>query len=102
MTPQVERLREEILTLEPALMETATRMSRDEIEAQHLVQLTLTEAFAAGETRADPDADTRLWVFGILRSTFHSVARRRSVRQERGHYATQRQLDTAAASPVEA
>ncbi len=100
MTPQVARLREEILTLQPALMECANRLARDENEAHNLVHLTMVEAFSAGETRADPDADTRLWLFGILRSTFHSVARRRSARQERGHYATLRQLDAAPSVPA--
>src|SRR5450631_8377 len=102
MSPQHQRLRQEILTLQPALMESATRMSRDENEAHHLVHLTMVEAFSAGETRADPDADTRAWVFGILRSTFHSVPRPRSARQERGHYAAQRQLDSANAPAVPA
>jgi DNA-directed RNA polymerase specialized sigma24 family protein len=100
MTPQVARLRQEILALQPALMDCATRMSRDENEAHHLVHLTMVEAFAAGETRDAPDADTRAWLFGIMRSTFHSVARRRSARQERGHYATLRHLETAPAVPA--
>ena len=102
MTPQVERLRQEILQLQPALMECATRLSRDDNEAHHLVHLTMVEAFAAGETRADDGADTRLWLFGLLRVAFHSVARRRTARQERGHYATQRQLEQADVSGVPA
>lgn len=102
MTPQVERLRQEILTLQPALMECAARLSRDENEAHHLVHLTMVEAFSAGETRVDPDADTRAWLFGIMRATFHSVARRRSARNERGHYATLRQLGAVEAPAVPA
>ena len=93
MTIDVQTFRQEVLALQPALMDSAVRMSKDEAEAHHLVLLTIDEALAC-ETR--PDIDTRVWLFGRLRVAFHSIARRRSARQERGHYATLRQLEDTA------
>jgi len=102
MSAQFERLRQEILALQPALMQSALRMTGDDTEANTLVEQTLIEAFAIGETRGAEAGATGIWMFGLLRSTFHSIARRRSVRQERGHHAVQRQLDRDAALSVEA
>ena len=85
MSAQFERLRQEILALSSlALMQSALRMTGDDTEAATLVEQTLIEAFAIGETRGAEAGDTGIWMFGLLRSTFHSIARRRSVRQERG------------------
>jgi len=98
MTPQTENRRQEILALQPALMECAARMSRDDNEAHHLVHLTMLEAFSADEARGPDVADTRAWLFGLLRGSFHSIARRRSARQERGHYAALRQLEALPAA----
>jgi DNA-directed RNA polymerase specialized sigma24 family protein len=100
MSTHSERLRQEILALQPALLKSAIRLTGDTSEANNLVRLTMAEAFAVGEARADDAGDTSVWVFGILRGTFHSVARRRAVRQDRGHHAVQRQIDRNAAEAV--
>ncbi|HTX47971.1 MAG TPA: hypothetical protein VME40_01155 [Caulobacteraceae bacterium] len=104
MSGQSERLRQEILGLQPVLMQSAVRLTGDDNEAHNLVHQTMIEALAAGESRGADGGDTRVWMFGLLRSTFHSIARRRSVRQERGRQAVERQLerDAALALAVEA
>lgn len=96
MTPHTQNLRQEILALQPALMQSAARLTGDANEAHNLVHLTMVEAFNLGETR-DSGGDTRVWMFGLLRNTFHSVARRRAVRQQRGFHAVERQLQREAA-----
>ena len=97
MSPHNEKLRQEVLALQPALIQSADRLTQDANEAHNLVHLTMVEAFAICDAEGEVRGDPRLWVFGLLRSTFHSVARRRAVRQERGHQAVQRQLDRDAA-----
>jgi DNA-directed RNA polymerase specialized sigma24 family protein len=93
MSSPSERLRQEILELQPALLQSAMRLTGDDNEAHSLVHQIMIEALSLSENRGAGSGDTRAWMFGLLRSTLHSVARRRSVRQERGHQAVQRQLD---------
>jgi DNA-directed RNA polymerase specialized sigma24 family protein len=93
MSVQSERLRQEILELQPALMLSAVRLTGDDNEAHNLVHRTMIDALALCETCGADSGDSRVWMFGLLRNTFHSIARRRSVRQERGHQAVQRQLE---------
>ena len=97
MSLHSEKLRQEILALQPALLRSAARLTQDANEAHDLVHLTMIDAFAICDAERELRGDPRVWVFGLLRSTFHSVARRRAVRQERGHQAVQRQLDRDAA-----
>jgi len=96
MSPSRETLRQEILDLQPALMRSAARLTSDANEAHDLVHLTMVEAFARGETRPG-GGDVGVWMHGLLRGSFHSIARRRAVRQERGHQAVERQLQLDAA-----
>jgi len=96
MSPARQTLRQEILALQPALMRSAARLTGDANEAHDLVHLTMVEAFALGETR-NGGGDVRVWMFGLLRGAFHSIARRRAVRQERGRQAVERQLQRDAA-----
>ncbi len=104
MSTQFEKLRQEILALQPALVDSAIRLAGDESEAHALVDQVVLEALATGESRGSGSGDTRVWLFGLLRSTFHSVSRRRLLRPERDHLAVQRQLDrdAALAEPAEA
>ncbi|HUO13113.1 MAG TPA: sigma factor [Caulobacteraceae bacterium] len=93
MSANSETRRQEILGLQPALMQSAVRLTGDDNEAHDLVHLTMIEALALDASGDAAGGDTRAWMFGLLRSTFHSVARRRVARQERGYHAVQRQLD---------
>jgi DNA-directed RNA polymerase specialized sigma24 family protein len=93
MTPE---LRHEILALEGPLLTYAAQVCDDAEEARDLVQLTLRTALD-GAARPRAGADTRLWLFGLLRNAFHSVARRQAVSRERRASAQQWRADRAAA-----
>jgi len=82
----------ELLALRPEIVASALKMARDEAEALQLTDLTFSKAFAA-PPREGPDRilDTRLWLFGLLRSEFHSVERQRQARRERGFTVASRQ-----------
>jgi len=82
----------EILALRPEIIASALKMARDETEATQLTDLTFLKAFAA-PPREGPDRvlDTRLWLFSLLRSEFHSVERQRQARRERGFTVASRQ-----------
>ena len=97
MSPRNERLRQEILALQPDLMRSAARLTEDANEAHNLVHLTMVEALSICEADSEVGGEPRAWMFGLLRSSFHSVARRRAVHQARGYQAVQRQLDRDAA-----
>ncbi len=98
MTPTSDAFRAEILALEPALQSYAARLAADEVEAEQLVRLTLDAALDGEATPPeDADADKRVWLFGILRGVFHSVARRRSMHRERGSAGRMWQPDRAEA-----
>jgi DNA-directed RNA polymerase specialized sigma24 family protein len=101
MSPHNQTIRQEILDLQPDLMQTAGRLTGDDNEAHNLVHMTMIEAFSLSEARENGD-DTRVWMFGLLRGAFHSVARRRAVRQERGFRSVQRQLEREAEPAAQA
>jgi DNA-directed RNA polymerase specialized sigma24 family protein len=91
-------LRQEILALQPVLRAFADRLTQDDNEALSLVDLTMVEAMKDQPERASPDErDTRLWLFGILRGAYHSVARRRDQQRKRGAPATTWNASRAAA-----
>jgi DNA-directed RNA polymerase specialized sigma24 family protein len=96
MTTELTDLRQEILALEGPLLTYASRLSEDEVEAKHLVALTMQTALE-GEARPPAGGDTKIWLFGLMRSAFHSVARRRSTSRERGSAGRQWRPDRAEA-----
>ena len=93
MTPQ---LRHEILGLERPLLAYAAQVCNDEEEARNLVEQTLRTALN-GESQPRAGGDTRLWLFGLMRSAFHSVARRQAISRERRGAGQQWRADRAAA-----
>ena len=98
MTLPSEDLRQEILAHQPALRAFAGRLTENETEAERLTQLTMTAALGEQpELAQDDDRDTRLWMFGLLRGVFHSVARRRDHSRGRGAPAAVWNADRAAA-----
>jgi hypothetical protein len=90
--------REAILALAPELTASALRMSQDEHEADQLVALIISQALADPDRAGNGDG-VRVWLFGLLRSAFHSVERRRISRQPRGHLAAHRHLSRAPSHP---
>ena len=93
MTPE---LRLEILGLEGPLLSYAVQVCDSAEEARGLVELTLRTALDGVECpRAG--ADTRLWLFGLMRNAFHSVARRQAVSRERRAGGQQWSAERAAA-----
>lgn len=93
MTPQ---LRHEILGLEGSLLTYAAQVCEDAEEARGLVELTLRTALN-GESQPRAGGDTRLWLFGLIRNAFHSVARRQAISRERRGAGQQWRGDRAAA-----
>ena len=92
MTLISERVRADILALRPDINASALKMARDETEADQLTHLTLSRALAAApRSDADEVLDTKLWLFSLLRSEFHSVERQRQARRERGFTVAGRQ-----------
>ena len=83
MTSELIDLRQEILALEAPLQTYAARLAEDDDEARELFQFTMRAALD-GEARPPDGRDTRLWLFGLMRNAFHSVARRRTTLRERG------------------
>jgi DNA-directed RNA polymerase specialized sigma24 family protein len=96
MTADPFVLRQDILALEAPLLIYARRMAADEPEAHELVRLTL-ETALEGEARPPADGDPKIWLYGLMRSAFHSVARRRATSRERGSAGRQWQPDRAQA-----
>lgn len=94
MTPDVNDLREEILGLHGPLQSYAVRLSQDEHEASDLFQFTMDTALADG-VRPPEGADTKLWLFWLMRQAFHSVVRRRMALRERGSAGQQWRADRA-------
>ena len=98
MTLPSEDLRQEILALQSALRAFAGRLTEDENEAERLTHLTMTAALGEQpEPAQGEERDTRLWLFGLLRGVFHSVARRRDHSRGRGAPAAVWNADRAAA-----
>ena len=94
MTPDIFDLRREILGLQGPLQTYATRLSEDDDEARELFQFTMRTALD-GEGRPPDGGDTKLWLFGLMRNAFHSVARRRETLRERGSAGQQWRADRA-------
>lgn len=94
MTPEVIDLRQQILGLQGPLQAYATRLSEDEDEARELFQFTMRTALDGG-ARPPQGGDTKLWLFGLMRRAFHSVARRRGAQRERGSAGQQWRADRA-------
>ena len=95
-----ESVRADILALQPEITASALKMARDEAEAHHLTQLTVLKALAAPPREGmDRELDTRLWLFGLLRSEFHSVERQRQARRERGFTVASRQTTISEKAP---
>ncbi|HEY1426873.1 MAG TPA: hypothetical protein VGF50_09400 [Caulobacteraceae bacterium] len=95
MTPEKIALRQEILGLEGPLLTYAVQVCEDPEEARTLVELTLRTALDGEPPRVG--GDTRLWLFGLMRNAFHSVARRQSIMRERRAVGQQWRADRAAA-----
>jgi DNA-directed RNA polymerase specialized sigma24 family protein len=89
-------LRTEILGLEGPLLTYATQVCGTADEARDLVQFTLRTALD-GEARPPVGRDTKLWLFGLMRNAFHSVARRQATARERGGAGQQWRADRAEA-----
>jgi len=94
MTPEVIDLRQVILDLQGPLQTYANRLTEDDDEARELFQFTLRTALG-GEARPPEGGDTKLWLFGLMRQAFHSVARRRATSRERGSAGQQWRADRA-------
>ncbi len=80
MTALSQEKRQEIMALEPRLLDWANRMTRDANEAQALVQETLAAARAMAMTASD-EVGAEVWVFRLLRQQFHSLERDRHHRR---------------------
>lgn len=72
--------RQEIMALEPRLLEWADRMTRDANEAKALVSETLAAARTSA-LAADDESVVEVWVFRLLRQQFHSLERDRHHRR---------------------
>ena len=72
----------QILALEPRLLECATTLTRDALQAQTLVRETLMiardPAYGAGEV-----VDPQVWIFRLLRQRFHVLGRDQKRRRSR-------------------
>ncbi len=98
MTPE---LRLEILGFEKPLLSYAAQVCHDAEEARGLVELTLRMALD-GEAGPRRGADTRLWLFGLMRNALHSVSRRHAISRERRAGSQQWRAERAAAfTPVQ-
>ena len=91
MTPD---LHQRILGLQEQLRTYAAGLSEDDHEAHELFQFTMRSALDGG-ARPPAGGDTKLWLFGLMRNAFHSVARRREMMRERGSAGQQWRADRA-------
>ncbi|HWF76018.1 MAG TPA: hypothetical protein VN694_02465 [Caulobacteraceae bacterium] len=94
MTPETIDLRQAILGLQEPLQAYANRLSEDDDEARELFQFTMRTALE-DEARPPEGSDVKLWLFGLMRNAFHSVARRRATSRERGAAGQQWRADRA-------
>jgi DNA-directed RNA polymerase specialized sigma24 family protein len=101
MTTDILDLRQEILGLEPSLLSYAGRLARDDNEARELVEFTMRTALESGAPPSGAGA-TRIWLYGLMRSAFHSVARRQTTARERGAPNRQWRADRAEAFTLDA
>ena len=65
----------DVLALRPALYAFARRLTKQESDAEDLVQNTILKALAARH-RFEPGTNLRAWLFTIMRNTFNSGWRR--------------------------
>ena len=79
--------KDDILALEPRLLDWASRNTRDANEAQALVRETMAAARAAAPTAGD-DVGVEVWVFRLLRQQFHSLERDRHHRRATAAFTT--------------
>lgn len=84
--------RDEILALEPRLLEAARSLTPDLGQAEILVRQTLHTAIAPGYGQAE-EVPPQVWLFRLLRQTFHSVERDRVFRRARSVAAIELGLD---------
>ena len=88
MLTATEVRRDEILALEPRLLDSAQSMTRDATEAQVLVQETLMAAHDLDYGPPEPGA-AQAWIFRLLRQHFYSVERDRDYRRSRSSVITE-------------
>lgn len=69
-----------VVDLVPALLRYARRLTRDEHDAEDLVQETLVSAYARADTY-QPGRSLRIWLFAILHNAFVSRIRHNDVRE---------------------
>jgi DNA-directed RNA polymerase specialized sigma24 family protein len=87
MTPTADRS-QELLSLEPRLLDLAAALTRDTNEARILVHDTLKIARdpAYGLTEQVP---VQIWIFRLMRQRFYSLDRDRDFRRSRTNFATE-------------
>jgi DNA-directed RNA polymerase specialized sigma24 family protein len=82
MTPAAVDLGRQIQALEARLLECATSLTGDAVQAQALVRETMTiardPAYGAGEV-----VDPQVWIFRLLRQRFHVLGRDQERRRSR-------------------
>jgi RNA polymerase sigma-70 factor (ECF subfamily) len=82
-----ERFEAEVMAMLGRLHGVARRLTRNDADAEDLVSETITRAWRARETLADPDAFGG-WMFRILNNTFISEERRRQARPQTEPFAS--------------
>jgi DNA-directed RNA polymerase specialized sigma24 family protein len=88
MTINGRERRQDVLALEPRILEAASALTRNAAEARALVSAT----YAAAEELdygAAEGAAVEGWMFRLLRQRFHSVERERDYRRPRSALITQ-------------
>lgn len=88
MTTTIDDRRQEILALEPRLLESAQALTGDAQRAKTLVAQTLKIAQAQDYGAAE-SSGAQVWVFRLLRQRLHSVERDRDVRRHRSAAVTE-------------
>lgn len=88
MTSKATDRRQEILALQPRLLDCAGALTRDAAEARALLHETLTIANDPEHGQA-PGASTEVWIFRLLRQRFYSVERDRDYRRSRSAAVTE-------------
>jgi DNA-directed RNA polymerase specialized sigma24 family protein len=84
----VSERRQDMLALEPRLIEAAEALTRNAVEARALVVETLAAAEELDYGASDPSS-AQGWIFRLLRQRFHSVERERDYRRSRSALVTQ-------------
>jgi hypothetical protein len=89
MVTTAQDRRQEVLALEPRLLQCADTLTRDATEARALVHDTLDMAKAQDYRPGAGSSNTQVWLFGLLRQRFHSVERDRNYRRLRSAAVTE-------------